>query len=181
VLAWYEAEKASGARAIWQVGNTIFDPAGRVIWRDDRRDLVFLQISPTEARECGYSDDESEPDWAGTGVAVGDFVAISGYPAYLREHPTGTSIEFNALSAVFRVTTVGVGYAMCQWQREYLVAFQEPGVPSPGVDLGGMSGGPALHLARPGNPVIGVISEFHRTFELLRISTFDGVAEPHAR
>ena len=75
--------------------------------------------------------------------------------------------EFNALSTMLQVTKVGEEHAVCQFTRENWVAWDGNGVPPPGTDLGGMSGGPVLLVGRLDYPLVALVSEFNPTFELL--------------
>jgi len=68
---------------------------------------------------------------------------------------------------LLQVTAVGSDYAVCQFFRENWISFDEHGVPPPGTELGGISGGPVVQLRNLDYPLVGVVSEFSTDFELL--------------
>jgi hypothetical protein len=46
-------------------------------------------------------------------------------------------------------------------------------VPDADMDMGGLSGGPMLLVGGITYPLVGVISEYHVSYELLRIATLE--------
>lgn len=80
---------------------------------------------------------------------------------------------------MFRVTSSEDGYCMCQIAQEDLISFDGVPSPTPGTDMGGISGGPALLVTHLNYPLVGVITaHWHleaAPFELLRIATLERV------
>ena len=61
---------------------------------------------------------------------------VAGYPRVLRDLvDPEKKIEAGSIGAMFRVTTTGDGYFMCQIERDDLVSFNERSrLPDPGTD-----------------------------------------------
>jgi hypothetical protein len=77
---------------------------------------------------------------------------------------------------MLQITTVREDYAVCQFLRENWVTYDTHGVPPPGTDLGGMSGGPVLLVGKLDYPLVGLVYQFSRDFELLYFRLLSGAA-----
>jgi hypothetical protein len=175
VLAEYEARFQRDQRVKWQVGAVVFDPSERLAFRDDPSDVALFRLMMTEAPMTQVHISSAVAGWPPPHPSPGDFVIVSGYPAVDRQREGEKQILFNALSALFQVTTTGPGYFVCQWEREYMASFEGPGIPPQGMSLGGISGGPVFHVGSLAYPLVGIVSQFQHDFELLRIATLDTV------
>ena len=173
VLRHFEQRKANDPDVQWQVGDVVFDPRERVAFRDESSDVALLRLMIPEAPMIRVSVASPVAGWPPPHPTPGQFVLVSGYPALDRQRQGKREIVFNALSAMFQVTTSGPGYFVCQWQREFFASFDGPGVPPHGRSLGGISGGPVFAVGKLSYPLVGVISQFEHDFELLRIATLD--------
>jgi hypothetical protein len=174
VLEGYENRLSSGEQQLnWQVGHLPpFDPRARVAFRDRAKDTLLLRLLEDEARRIG-SCIMSSTEWPPPPPEAGQLVLVSGYPKVLREIGPYT-VGAGPLSAMFRVTTTGDGYFYCQIERNNLVSFNEGSpLPDASMDMGGLSGGPALLVAKMTYPLVGIISEYHHGLELLRIATLE--------
>lgn len=172
VKGWEDRIEADEA-VLFQVGATRFDPQGRVAWRDDKRDIIFLELSSSEAQSTGLVASTPTGGWPPPRAQEGDFVVVSGYPASGRRRLDGDLLEFRSLSFVLSVTAVHDDYFVCQFQREFWVPDGDVVLP-PSSEIGGMSGGPALLLGKLSYPIVGVVSEHNASFELMRISVLAG-------
>jgi hypothetical protein len=176
VLDGYEKRQVSGERLNWQVGHLPpFDPLSRIAWRDCARDIVLLRLCGDEASQVG-SWVVTPSSWPPERPDVGALVLVAGYPKVLREEIGSLeTIGSDPLSAMFRVTTTGEGYFVCQIEQEDLVSFNEGPVPDADTDFGGLSGDPALLVGAIDYPLVGVVSQYEANFQLLRIATLEGV------
>lgn len=175
VLEDYEKRRQSGERINFQVGHLPpFDPLPRIAWRDSAKDTLLLNLSADEARQVGSRIASASMGWPPPAPEVGQLVLIAGYPKVLRAVVAQGKIEAGPLSAMFRVTTTGEGYFICQIQQEGLISFDEElPLPNASMDIGGLSGGPALLVGEMAYPLVGVISQYHASFALLRIATLE--------
>ena len=178
VLAGFESRRATDKSVTWQVGDLVLNPLDRVAWRDDERDVLMLSLRATEAAMIPVAVASVSDGWPPPHPAADDFVLVSGYPAADRWRHDAKRLTFNALSAIFRVTTSGGYHLVCQWEREFFVSFEGPGVPPKGRELGGMSGAPVFRIGRLTYPLVGVVSEFQNDFELMRVSTLHPAPSP---
>ena len=135
---------------VWQAGDLIFDPRGRIAARDAINDVVLVELGRVEAATTRLPSCSLPEGWPHRPTPQpGDFVLVSGYPAVTRQRPSSRKIEFWALSVMLEVTTSGEYHVVCQWNRENMIRFggEGPGIPPVGVELGGMSGGPVSWLS----------------------------------
>lgn len=155
VLEGYEKRLESEQNLNWQVGHlSPFDPLSRIAWRDRAKDTLLLSLSGDEVREVGSCIVSASTGWPPPVPEIGQLVLVSGFPKALREVGSSDTIGAGAVSAMFRVTTTGEGYFMCQIEREDLVSFSGGPLPAPGTDMGGLSGGPALLVGRISYPLV---------------------------
>ncbi len=181
VLAGYEERIRSGEVLNWQIGDLPpFDPLARVAWRDSERDIVLLRISENEARCIGPCIISAPPKWPPCPAQEGQLVLVAGYPKALREEdPSSGWIAAGPHSAVFRVTTAGAGYCKCVIERKDLISFCGGGLPEPGTDMGGLSGGPVLLVGTLSYPLVGVITDRCQMspadLEILQFATLENV------
>jgi hypothetical protein len=177
VLDSFERRVVEDSAVRWQVSfpagadhRLVFDPRGRVRSRSRDQDVVAIELTQQEPEQVGAPICSTPLGWPPPIPTAGDYVAISGYPAMYREREGDRRIIFPALSGVFEVTTSGQYHLVTQWERDRIVSLGGPDVPSPGAELGGMSGGPVFLVRDLVYPLIGVITEFQTPFELLRMA-----------
>ena len=137
--------------------------------------IVFLAITAEQLNGIDISVYEPLTGWPPPHPKKGSYVLVVGFPAILREQPRQDRLDFNSLSAMLQITAVAERHIVCQFERAHWVSYNPNGVPSPGTDLGGMSGGPVFSVGNLAFPLVGLVSEFSRDFELLYIKTLSHV------
>jgi hypothetical protein len=180
VLDGYTKRLQSGEKLNWQVGHLPpFDPLSRIAWKDTAKDTLLLSLSADEARQVGTRAHITAPiEWPPPTPKVDQIVLVAGYLKILREvNVTEAMVRIDGLNAMFRVTGVGDGYFYCKYEREEdLVTFNELPLPTVGMSMGGLSGGPTF-LVVGGSIIypalVGVISECVEGCGLLRIATLE--------
>ena len=180
VTAWHVVKfwldrVGAGEKVLFQVRDALLVPSERIVWRDEENDIAFLDLRPEEVEKVNIHVCEPIAGWPPPHPPQGSYVLVSGFPAVIRKRPQPANVEFNALSSMLPVTSSRERHVVCQVERDDLVSFDEHGVPPPGTDLGGMSGGPALLVGKLSYPVVGLISEFSKDYELLYIRTLSHV------
>jgi hypothetical protein len=183
VLSEYEERKQLESLN-WQFGHLPpMNPLERIVWRDAKRDVVFLEMSQQEvAAACDTTSlvFSASAGWPPLTPVVGQVVLVAGFPRLLRE--VGSSnIESGPYSAMFRVATVGEGHFCCQIEQNDLISFDGGSLPPPGADVGGLSGGPVALMADLAYPLVGIVTEHSQEYDILRIATFDGIFEQDFR
>lgn len=174
--AWHVVESwlnrtSNGERVIFQVGGATCVPTGRIVWKDERGDLAFLQLEEREAALIGISVFEPICGWPPPKASVGDFIHVTGYPAVQRKQPADDAWDFRSLGFRLSVKSVGERHLACQFERQYWVATGGAAVLLEGINLGGMSGGPVLLEGRLAYPLIGLVAEHTPAYEIMRVST----------
>jgi hypothetical protein len=180
VLTKTEKLQIEAPLVVWQANNLIFNPCERIASRDPQNDVALFQLRTGEAAEAGRLICTTG-GWPPPRPAPGDFVLVSGYPAVIREHTIGRLIKFWALSALLEITTSGEFHLVSQWERENMTHFGgagAPGIPPPGIELGGMSGGPVLFVRKLDYPLVGIVTDFHTGWELMRFAHLSAATIP---
>jgi hypothetical protein len=167
VIAYWLKIRRRVKDLVFQVADALIDPAQALVWKDESADIAFLSLTPEQFAQIPIAVCEATKGWPPPRPEPGQYVVMSGYPSVIRQQLGPRTIQFNALSSMLQVTAVGSDYAVCQFFRENWVSFDEHGVPAPGTHLDGISGAPVLQVRRLDYPLIGVVSEFSRDFELL--------------
>ena len=182
VLSAFERQVSEDQSVRWQVSfptgpdkHLIFDPRERNVCRDVTEDVAAIELTGDEVTRMGASVCSVPLGWPPPGLVPGDFIVLAGYPRMYREQQ-GRQISFPALAAVCEVTTTGTYHLVWQWERERIVNITGPEVPTPGSDLGGMSGGPVFLLRELVYPLVGVITDFSQAWDLLRVSHLRALA-----
>lgn len=181
VLEGYEKRLGNREVLNWQVGNLPpFDPIARIGWRNREKDIVLLKISEDEAGRIGPCTISAPPKWPVCPPQEGKLVLVAGYPKALREeNPSSGWIGAGPYSAVFRVTSAEKNCCKCLIERKDLISFDGRALPEPGVDMGGLSGGPVLLVGDLNYPLIGIVTDrCEMTFaelEILQIASFESV------
>ena len=133
-------------------------------------DLALISVTPEEAMVVGTFVTEAVDLGSLSVPPTGAYVLCAGFPVYLREKQH-RELEYGALSALLKITTVGDNYWICQFEREQWISSFGGEIPPPDTALGGMSGGPVFLVGQIHYPLVGIITEFHSAFELLRIQS----------
>jgi|HubBroStandDraft_6_1064221.scaffolds.fasta_scaffold248625_2 hypothetical protein len=183
VLEGYERRLQKEPRLNWQVGGLPpFDPLPRIAWRSVPRDIVFLRVSEDEAvHACGAKGCiiPAATGWPPQRPNMGDPILVLGYPKTLREVDQSW-IGGGPYSAILRVTAAGDDYVYSQIEHKDLMSFDGGPLPAPSTDLGGLSGGPVVLIAKVAS-FVGLVSQHHQSYDLLRIATLNGTDEREFR
>jgi hypothetical protein len=183
VLDGYERRLEKEPRLNWQVGAlSPVDPMPRVAWRSVRRDIVFLKVSEEETIEaCGPASCvvPATTGWPPKRPTTGDPILVLGYPRVLREVEQ-SSIGGGPYCALLRVASTGDEHISFQIEHKDLISFDGQPLPAPSTDLGGLSGGPVIRIGKVAS-LVGLVSQHHLSYDLLRVATFDGIDEREFR
>ncbi len=171
VVAHWIRRTDDGEHVLFQVGGVNLAPRGRIVWASESDDVAFLRIENAEVNRIGIETFEPSLGWPPPAPRVGDTVLVAGFPGTQRNQPDVDAIDFGSFSGALKVTTVQDRHLMCQFERDYWIAPEGLELPPEGADLGGMSGGPALLVRDLVYPLIGVISQHNRMFEIMKITT----------
>jgi hypothetical protein len=178
VLAGYEERIQAGETLNWQMGNLPpLDPLVRVAKRSIENDIVLLRLSSGEVARIGACYTSEPRGWPPPQPKEGQLVLVAGYPKILREVDLEANwIGSGPYSALFKVTNTGPGYFNCQVEQRDLVSFDGNSLPSPDIEIGGLSGGPVLLDQKLSYPLVGVISQVLPIVDLmiLRVATLGG-------
>jgi len=154
--------KASATSIGCQLGNALFDPETQLISCRDDLDLATFRVSPPQIEQIGKSIvTPGPPQWAPLVPAIGNFAFFAGFPAQSRGLTPGANFVTAPYFAMTAITSVTDRQIACRFDREKSIDFSGSGLPPPGYDIGGVSGGPLLvpTLVREDN-IEGVVWRF---------------------
>ena len=176
VLKVFEERKATNTSVRWQICSpegsehyVVFEPLSRVSARTSSHDCVAIELTDAETETLRTPVCTATNGWPPPVPQPGDLISLAGYPRLYRRQ-SGAVVEFGALTATFEVTAGGEYHCVAQWDRNHIVNTTESAIPEYGSDLGGMSGGPVFLVRQLSYPICGLITDFHSTWELLRIA-----------
>jgi hypothetical protein len=145
-LTGYCDSKRTANAIVCQLGNALFDPEVHLIDCNDDLDIATFRISTAMVGQIDKPVVPPDPpNWAALNPMENDFAFFAGFPAQSRGmSPTGrvfVAVPYFAMPPITRVTTRQI---TCRFEREKLIDFSGSGLPPPGYDIGGVSGGPML-------------------------------------
>jgi hypothetical protein len=146
VLEQWLADRNKTQRIGCQIGNVPFDLADRLIDTGTNRgiDIATFRITPDEVAQLG------KQVVIGSGGAwppppkPGEVVYLGGFLGSQRRTVGPNEISFGLHSAMTPVTDFTEHQIRCRFNRRYWVDPRGLGLPLPGYNLGGLSGGPLL-------------------------------------
>jgi len=169
VLEEWRSRSRSGEAVVFQVGSATLDPGSSLAWESASADIAMLTLTKDELAEMDIEPCEATLGWPPPTPRLDEYVFVCGFPGYRRELLSVERLDFTSLGFLARVTGVDHGSFTIQFERDHWITTGSH-MPPPGVELGGMSGGPAFLLGTLAYPVVGVVSEHSAGFELMRIS-----------
>jgi hypothetical protein len=146
VFREYIQTKEHAKAIMCQLGNALFEPNQRLIDCRDDLDMATFRVSAAEVNQINKSAVKPDPPgWLPLMPAVNDFTFFAGFPAQTRGmSPTGHFFVTAPYFAMPPITSVTDRQITCRFDREKMLALSESGLPPPGYDIGGVSGGPML-------------------------------------
>jgi hypothetical protein len=159
VFAEYREAKGTAHAIVCQLGHVLFEPEGKLISCRDDLDIATFRVSTAEAEQIDKPMVSAGPPyWEPLNPAVGDFAFFAGFPAQTRGMTSNGHFATAPYFAMPRITSVTDHQITCRFDREKMIDLGGSGLPPPGYDIGGVSGGPLLvpTLVHEGN-VEGVI------------------------
>lgn len=145
VFAEYLEAKRT-ARAIGcQLGNALFEPEARLVNSRDDLDIATFRVTPEEVKQINKSVVRPDPPGWGTLTPVPrDFAFFAGFPAQTRGMTSDGNFATAPYFAMPPITSVTDRQITCRFDRQKMIDFSGSGLPPPGYDIGGVSGGPML-------------------------------------
>ena len=141
------AKNNGGARC--QILNLDFDPISRLIDQSAAYDIATFQITPEEIQIVDPDSGTTKIPLAGWPPCVPDVgrgIMFAGYPGIERIEFGAREMGFGVYTAVATATAVSPRNITCQIDHSELIDTLGLGLPPPGYDPGGMSGGPILTI-----------------------------------
>jgi hypothetical protein len=146
VFSQFIRDKRRAGRIISQLGNIAFDLEERLIdsGHDRRIDIATFRIEPNEVSELGkcvvIGPDGAWP-WP---PSKGEIVFFGGFLGTQRVAIAPKEVSFGLHLGMTPVSDSTDHQIRCRLERENWVDVRGLGLPLPGYDLGGVSGGPLL-------------------------------------
>jgi hypothetical protein len=188
VLARYRDLRDCGRNVPFQIGNLTLDPIAQLVAEDPGMDLATIRLSDRQAailRDDGVSGGSifRPRTWPPPAVKTGDIIALGGFPGDWRVRSAIDELEFRGYGVgATSVSSVSETQFACQFDRDRWVwSFRLDGLAGQ-PELGGMSGGPAFLYNGLRFDLVGIISEFSSSIDIMflkpaRLIRFDGTLQ----
>ena len=129
-----------------------------------------MRVFDDELSRIGGVPYQANLQWPPPPPKEGDFIQFCGFPGYFRENLSPDDLSIAPYAGFIAIQSVGDGYACCVIDRATFIFEGPESHPPKGEVLGGLSGGPVLLKAQSSFPLIGLISQFQPSYEILRIA-----------
>lgn len=136
-------QKSGKANILCQVGNIPFDPEARIRGYNRGLDIATFDFCYDDLTKMGKHAILGSP-WPPPQPLEELAVFFGGFPGVGRLWLRSNAVSFGLYMAHTPITTVTDRQITCRFDREAFLAVEGRRIPPPGVDLGGMSGGPFL-------------------------------------
>jgi hypothetical protein len=174
VFSQYLADKARTRQLSLQIGNLSFDPEERLIdcGANRRIDIATFRINSSEVvaldKKVVVAEDAAWP----APPNPGELALYGGYLGSQRVVVGRNEISFGLHLGMTPITDFTEHQIRCRFHRHSWVDVRGLGLPLPGFNLGGVSGGPLLAPVYDGDwswRLVGVISEaqMHPEYETI--------------
>jgi hypothetical protein len=145
VLSEYREAKMTARAVVCQLGHALFDPETQLISCRDDLDIATFRVSASDAKQIDKPAVLPDPpNWEPLSPAVGNFAFFAGFPAQTRGMTSSGNFVTAPYFAMPPITSVTEHQISCRFDREKMIDLGGSGLPPPGYDVGGVSGGPLL-------------------------------------
>jgi hypothetical protein len=144
-------KKKSSTSLACRIGHVDFDPDARLIDRNPDLDLATFQFKYEELIGAEKQAIDAT-NWPPPEPIEGNIAFFGGFPARGRVR-VGEKVGFGRYLGLQPITVVNDRQIVVRFRREDWIEVDGMGLPPPGLDLGGMSGGPILLPLDDGNGV----------------------------
>lgn len=145
VYQGFLSAKRTARRILCHIENVEFDPEHRLVGCRAGIDLATFDLSYAELKEIGKQALVAEAEsWPPPHPFSGQAAFLVGFPAASRLWLDSRTISFGLYVALERINSASDQQITCPFEREYWIDTTGYGLPPPGFDLGGISGGPLL-------------------------------------
>lgn len=165
VFKEYVQAKEVADAIVCQLGDALFQPDRQCIDCRDELDIATFRVTSAEIAQINKPTVKPDPTgWLPLVPAINDFAFFAGFPAQTRGmSPSGNFFVTAPYFAMPPITSVTDRQITCRLDRAKMLALSGSGLPPPGYDIGGISGGPMLMPTLVGGNIIwrfaGVIVE----------------------
>ena len=143
----YLGARQAAPQIVCRIGNMNFDPANRLIDRNEGLDLATFRITEDEIHHLGkLALTGSQREWPPAPPWPGRGVFFAGYPGVAHILHGEHTIDFGIYAVNTIATEVTSELITCEFQRERWVDHLGLGLPEEGYNLSGLSGCPVLTL-----------------------------------
>jgi hypothetical protein len=165
VVRAYRVARGTTQAIACQLGNALFEPEANLIDCNDDLDTATFRVSEALVREIDKPIVPPDlPNWAPLDPAEKDLAFFAGYPEQSRGmSSTGQLLAAVPYFAMIPITRVTNRQITCRFDRQKMIDFSGSGLPPPGYNISGVSGGPMLMPTPTNNGILwrfaGVITQ----------------------
>ena len=173
VIARYCENRASLGQVIFQIGNVDLDPVEQLVDENERLDLATIRLTEKQVEDITSEGEIGScifkpSDWPPPLPKKGEYIAFGGFPGTLRSVRSFDELEFGSWSSsASEVSSVSDFQFASVFEREFWVkSFGEEHHMELNA-LGGMSGGPAFIKRVLHWDLVGIISQYHESYDTM--------------
>lgn len=177
VIHEYRNRRDVDPTVIFQVGNAEIDPLTQLIDEDARTDLATIRLTDAQVKliaprgEIGSCIFQPK-SWPPPPLKVGDYIAFGGFPGRLRTVKSFDEVEFPSWSSgASQVSSVSDLQFLSAFEREYWISSFGEKHNMELRALGGLSGGPAFINRGLYWDLVGIVSQYHETYDAIFFSS----------
>lgn len=138
-----DKEKSGKANIVCHIENIAFDPEARLRGYNRDLDVATFEFSYEELMRMGKQAIPGFP-WPPPEPIPELAVWFGGFPGVSRLWLRSTAVSFSLCMGHVPITTVTDRQITCRFDREQFITVESRRTAPPGMDMGGMSGGPLL-------------------------------------
>ena len=163
--------KAASEQPLYcQIDNLPFNPTARLVSREGKVDIATFRVTREELDRL----EKLTIPWPPVMPSKGNSVFVCGFPGVARLNFSPRIVDFGVYIAEFATDNINdVSLSVMKPPSEQLVDIVGKGIPDPGFDTGGMSGGPMVipQISQAGIvswSLAAVVYEGHRSFDIIK-------------
>lgn len=181
VITAYRERRAALQKVIFQIGDVEIDPVDQLIDEDERLDLATIRLTESQVKAITSQGEIGscvfQPvSWPPPLPKEGEYVAFGGFPGTLRSVISFDELDFGSWSSgASQISSVSEFQFASVFEREFWIQSFGNKHHMDLNALGGMSGGPAFLNRGLYWDLVGIVSQYHETYDTVLFASVRGI------